>query len=79
MREFVMSSSASQNTGTNAIKKYPWRTLPVGMSFIVKYGECSHKTLQNHASRMGVKLGKRFRVIDHGEAIGYEVAYVENR
>ncbi len=53
--------------------KYPWRTLPIGSSFSVPFADIKYKTLYNYAGRMSKKLNKVFRVVDHGEAIGYEV------
>lgn len=71
-REILPSSDAIKYSTT----KYPWNTLTVGYSFRVAYDEAKLRTLQNYASRTGKKLGKRFRVIDHGEAIGYEIGRI---
>lgn len=64
---------------TKKEKKYPYEKLLVGQSFIVKYGDCKHDTLVNSAYLAGKKQGKRFKVIDHGPQVGYEVAFIEFR
>jgi len=55
--------------------KYPWRELGIGQSFAVGKQESKIATLRSHAWKMGKKLGKKFRVIDHGED-GYEVGCI---
>lgn len=57
--------------------KYPWRTMNVGTSFLVPYSEAKGLSLRSYASLMGKRTGHRFRVVDHGEAVGHEVARVE--
>ena len=74
-REIYPASPAAKVTE----KKYPWKSLQLGYSFKVATDECSFKSLQNYASRMGKKLGRRYRVVNHGLEIGYEVAYIEDR
>lgn len=72
MRETYKSSATSLQGSTK--QKYPWHTMEIGSSFIVKHGETKLSTLKPYASRMGLKLKRKFQVVDHGEAIGYEVA-----
>lgn len=54
--------------------KYPWSTVPIGKSFVVAHNEMKLTSLRPFANRMGKKFGKKFRVVDHGPEIGYEVA-----
>ena len=53
-----------------------WETLEIGRSFAIECDPLSLPNLRNKAWRMGKKLNKRFRVIDHKKD-GYEVARVE--
>lgn len=73
------SSPAMLATKVDARKKYPWDTMLIGKSFIVPSNSIKLKTLINHAYRMGKKLGKVFRVIDHGPTTVYEVGYIGDR
>lgn len=57
--------------------KFPWHELKPGMSWQIRYDEVTHGTLKSMASRFGMKLGYKFRVHDHGEQAGYEVACFE--
>lgn len=54
-------------------KKYPWSEVPVGKSFVVQRNDIKFEVLRSLASRTGKKLGKKFRVVDHGSG-PYEVA-----
>lgn len=56
--------------------KYPWRIMNVGTSFSVPYSEAKGPSLRSYASLMGKRTGRKFRVIDHGESIGHEVARI---
>lgn len=73
MRQIVPSSTLAMQTRY----KYPWNDMEVGQSFQVAYGEAKLSSLKPYAYRMGQKLNKKFNVVDHGEAIGYEVARVK--
>ncbi len=53
-----------------------WETLEIARSFVISCDEMELSNLRNKAWRMGKKLNKRFRVIDHKKD-GYEVARVE--
>ena len=54
-------------------RKYPWRTIAIGESFVVPYFDAQEATLRTACYQMGKKLGKRFRLVNHGEKIGYEI------
>lgn len=59
---------------------FPFEQLEVGQSFAVKYDEIS--SLQNMRSKASIAsklLGRKFRVIDHGQSIGYEVGRLPNK
>jgi hypothetical protein len=83
MREKQPSSDAMKavmsGVKSDSRKKYPWDTLTIGESFGVLHSEMKLKTLTNYANRVGIKLGRRFHIIDHGEANGYEVGYIGER
>ncbi len=66
----------NEKAGKNSI--YPWQTLIVGRSFIIppEAGK-KYSSIVNLAYRTGKRLGKKFRVMDHGQH-GIEVARVEN-
>lgn len=67
------SPEATTEKTKKTTHKYPWKTINVGESFLVPPTEVvKFSTLYNSASKMGKKLGKRFRVIQHD--IGIEVA-----
>lgn len=52
---------------------FPFDLVPVGKSFLVTKDEVKNSSvLRTTASRYGKKLGKQFRVIDHGDT-GFEV------
>ena len=75
MKYQVLPSSPQATTEKTkkTTHKYPWKILNVGESFLVPPTEVvKFSTLYNSASKMGKKLGKRFRVIQHD--IGIEVA-----
>lgn len=76
---FAASSRAmaiSEDGNQIGLEKYPWRSLPVGKSFIVdtRASPVKLQTLQSSASRWSKKLGKRFRVVDWPENGTIEVA-----
>lgn len=79
MRPVFASSEQAKTIGNKTLTqfkaKYPWRDMVPGQSFAVEQGETSLNTLRTHAYRMGKKLGKQFRVVNHGAA-GIEVACV---
>lgn len=58
-------------------KKYPFDTVGVGESFVIYHKEMTAKSVKTYVSRMGIKLGRRFVIVDHGEETGYEIARVE--
>ena len=49
-----------------------WETLEIGRSFSIDSSQLALHNLRNKAWRMGKKLNKRFRVVDHKTC--YEVA-----
>lgn len=73
---FNSSPLAMQEKVEDRRIKYPWATMSVGKSFIVPTASVKFKSIELHAYRMGKKLGKSFRVINHGAEVGYEVACV---
>jgi hypothetical protein len=78
---FPSSDKASQPS-TNQIGKvkYPWTALQVGQSFQVGPEAGTRlSTLQSSCSKMGKKLGKRFRAVDHGPSVGIEVARLSDK
>lgn len=68
----------SQRDHRGFAAKYPWRDLTVGSSFVVPPGLAKFQNLQTYAYRVGKKLGRNFKVFDHGPQ-GIEVAYVGDR
>lgn len=58
------------NTPTS---KFPWKDLQPGKSWVIQYHEVTLGTLKSMASRYGKKLGRKFKVRDHGKVVGYEV------
>lgn len=74
MKQIFPSSEKVMQIKTRREAKYPWQELRAGQSFQVSYSEIALDSLRPLASRMGKKFGKRFRVVDHGEKVGYEVA-----
>lgn len=54
--------------------KYPWVEVQPGYSFVISSTDMKFTTARSFASRMQKKFGKKFRVIDHGTEVGYEVA-----
>lgn len=75
MTEFTFfDSSDKAKVGKRVVqRKYPWNEVPAGKSFPVARENTKFNTLRSLASLQGKKLGKRFRVIDHGSG-AYEVA-----
>ena len=55
--------------------KYPWRTLDVGMSFLVAPNEANWITVSTSCYKWSKKLGCKFRAVNHGEK-GIEVARI---
>lgn len=56
--------------------KYPWRTMSVGTSFVVRHSEVKLSTMLSYSSLMGRRTGRKFRVVDHGMSVGIEIARV---
>lgn len=55
--------------------KYPWRDVPLGKSFTINNkNDIKFKVLRSLASKMGKKLGRKFRVAEHPSC--YEVVYL---
>jgi hypothetical protein len=77
MREFFPNSP--KTTATKSKFNFPWQTVPFGKSFIVHHHEIKFSTLRSQASYYGKRLGKKFKVVDHGESVGYEVACIGTR
>src|SRR5690242_12430093 len=73
MRQIFDSSDKAMQADARSRKKYPWEELGVGQSFAATPDEITLDSLRPLASRMGKKLGRRFRVINH-EDKSYEVA-----
>jgi hypothetical protein len=51
----------------------PWRELPIGKSFYVPYEGVLLETLRSQGSKWGKMLNRKFRVVDRGKELGYEV------
>jgi hypothetical protein len=77
MLKEVDSSPAMMMQTSDSRKKYPWDTLAIGKSFIVPHGDIKYETLYKYANRMGKKLGKRFKVVNHVADAIYEVGLIE--
>lgn len=78
MTNFFDSSPALKNFKRKVPEmKHPWNEVELGKSFVVLHSSGKLETLRASASKWGKKLGKRFRVIDHGVGTGYEVGRVE--
>lgn len=77
--EFLQpSDKAKQDHAGRYSRKYsfPFDTVPVGMSFAVPLNAVKNiNVLRATANRHGVRLNRKFRVIDH-EKDGYEVFHV---
>lgn len=75
MAEFYpISEDAIKAAVTKGYKrKYPWIEVPAGQSFVVPRTNVTFAALKVMANKAGKKCGKKFVVVDHGEA-GYEVA-----
>jgi len=71
---FKSSPQAGITTIRKGIPKYPWVEVQPGFSFIINPTDMQLNTARSFASRMQKKFGKKFRVIDHGAEVGYEVA-----
>ena len=74
--EFYNSSDKAKNIVRGrkvGESKYPWVQVPIGKSFTVPRDNIKFDVLRSLASRTGKKLGKFFRVVDHGSG-PYEVA-----
>lgn len=78
MTEFFDNSSAAVTMRVGrgvGERKYPWDTVPAGKSFAVVRDDIKFSVLRSLASRTGKKLGRKFRVVDHGSG-PYEVAHL---
>jgi hypothetical protein len=77
--EFFDSSDKAKTTRANpvGVTKYPWKVIPVGKSFVVPRENIKFSVLRSLASKSGKVVGKKFRVIDHGEGRPYEVACLQ--
>ncbi len=75
MAEFFDNSVKAKEVKVGPIgrSKYFWAEVPIGKSFAVPRENIKFGVLRSLASKSGKKLGKKFRVIDHGEG-PYEVA-----
>ena len=62
---------------TVGIKKYPWRTLEVGQSFLVEPNEANWTTISTSCYKWSKKLGVKLRAYNHGDK-GIEVARLPN-
>ena len=72
------SPKALQESSNNVGRpKYPWELLEVGQSFKVPHGNVKLGSLRSQASTVGKQLNKQFRVVDHSEALCYEVALIK--
>lgn len=72
MTEFFEPSAKAKEAAKEPVaSRYPWSTVPVGMSFAIPKGRMNLKTLKPHAARMGKKHNKLFVVTEHPTA--YEV------
>ncbi len=71
----VAQASSPRKFG-GIVAKYPWRTVPVGKSFIVQQGEIKGSSLVSLAYKTGKRLGMKFIVVVHGEDEPFEVARV---
>lgn len=78
MRQLYASSPRALDKPVRGIReaKYPWKDITVGQSFSIAYSEIKIESLRPFVSRMAKKFGKKFRVIDHGEEAGYEIACI---
>lgn len=72
------SSPAMRSAGAliERKRKYLWQELELGESFPVSHSEIKLGSLVTLAFRTGKRLGKKFRVLDHGPEQGYEVGCV---
>ena len=77
MLKEVDSSPAMLSQASDNRKKYPWDTLAIGKSFIVPHSDIKYETLYKYASRMGKKLGKRFKVVNHAADAIFEVGLIQ--
>jgi hypothetical protein len=73
---FDSSSKLSQDNRKKKTRLYPWENTTYGKSFRVPHSEIKFSTLRSQASYWGKRLGKQFKVIDHGVDIGYEVGCI---
>lgn len=71
---FKSSPQAAITPIKKGMPKYPWVEVQPGYSFVINSTDMKFTTARSFASRMQKKFGKKFRVIDHGPEVGYEVA-----
>lgn len=78
MKQIFQSSQQALDKPRRGIReaKYPWKNITAGQSFSVNHSEIKLNSLRPLVSRMAKKFNKKFRVIDHGEEAGYEVACI---
>lgn len=76
MKQLYPSSPQALDKPVRGIReaKYPWNEIQPGQSFSIDYDEIKIDSLRPFVSRMAKKFNKKFRVVDHGEKVGYEVA-----
>lgn len=74
IRKTFPTPEFKETRGTQA--KYPWHTIPVGECFEVLYSDMSKKSIHPYVSKMGKKLGKKFKVIDKPEFNLWLVAHL---
>lgn len=71
---FKSSPQAGVTPIRKGIPKYPWVEVQPGFSFVINSSDMKLATARSFASRMQKKFGKKFRVINHGPEVGYEIA-----
>lgn len=71
--ESLIPKSIQKGSGTRCLEQhlniiYPWGKLLVGESFLVLMnGAVKRESLESSARKYGARVGKRFRVIQHGK------------
>ena len=61
--EKILNMKAGNPVG---VRKYPWAEVPTGKSFTINdKSAIKFKVLRSLASKMGKKLGRKFRVAEH--------------
>lgn len=83
MYKFMEPSSEAlkaveENNLFKKVHDFPWAEVPILKSFAVEKDQIKNVALlRTMASREGIRLGRFFRVVDHGAQ--YEVCYLRNR